>query len=252
MLIYKLLRAAEWAALVAEGETMGAAIDIADGYVHFSTADQVEETARRYFAGLDGVMLLAFESTAMADTLRWEPSRGGALFPHLYGPLRLSDALWAEPLPLFENAHVFSEPIAGYVDPSRHQFDAFKGFDGDHPIEMLNLVRLRTLATYPDGHASAGASGADAYAAYGRETLPVLRRVGGEIVWRGAFETMVIGPNQKRWDRVFVARYPTAHAFLAMVADPIYRSAVVHRQAAVRTSRLIRCMPAHEPGSGFG
>lgn len=143
--------------------------------------------------------------------------------------------------------------MAAHVDPERAQFAAFKALDRDTPIEMLNLVRFRDHAAYPAGHAlaDAGLSGAEAYANYGRDSGPVLDRVGGSILWRGRFETTLIGPSDEAWDEVFIARYPDAHAFLAMVTDPDYRLAVVHRQAAVATSRLIRCAPA-DAGGRFG
>ena len=107
MRIYKILRAAEWADLQSRGETAGAPVDIADGFIHFSTAEQVRETAARHFAGAEGLILAAFEAEAMGETLIWEPSRGGALFPHLYGPLRHADVLWHAPLPIVGGAHVF-------------------------------------------------------------------------------------------------------------------------------------------------
>lgn len=140
-----------------------------------------------------------------------------------------------------------------YVDPDRAQFEAFKALDRDQPIEMLNLVRFRDRAAYPDGHplADAGLTGAQAYANYGRETAPIIARLGAGIRWRGGFQSMLIGPADESWDEIFVARYPTAHAFLEMVTDPAYRQAVVHRQAAVETSRLIRCTPT-ETGNTFG
>lgn len=140
-----------------------------------------------------------------------------------------------------------------FIDPTREQFDAFKALDRDTPIEMLNLVRFKDKATYPDDHALAGKdlSGAEAYANYGRETAPILDKVGGSIIWRGAFQTMLIGPMDEAWDACFIARYPNAHAFLAMVSDPDYQVAVVHRQAAVITSRLIRTQPA-DGGASFG
>lgn len=140
-----------------------------------------------------------------------------------------------------------------FIDPTRAQFDAFKGLNRDHPIEMLNLVRFNELAAYPKDHilATKGLSGADAYANYGRETGPILKRVGGSILWRGGFETVLIGPEGEAWDACFIARYPTAHAFLAMVSDPEYQKAVIHRQAAVLTSRLIRTAPG-TGGASFG
>ena len=107
MLIYKIFRADEWAELRRNGETSGAPIDVADGYVHFSTAAQAAETAARHFAQEDGLFLLALDADALGADLRWEPSRGGALFPHLYRPLRLDDVSWAQPLPLENGAHQF-------------------------------------------------------------------------------------------------------------------------------------------------
>ena len=139
-----------------------------------------------------------------------------------------------------------------YIDPDRAQFDAFKALDRDAPLNMLNLVALNDLANYPGDHADAreGLTGAQAYAAYGKETAPILARVGGSILWRGNFESTLIGPADEAWDVMFIAAYPTAHAFLAMISDPAYQRAVVHRQAAVRTSRLIRSAPL--PGTdGF-
>ena len=107
MLIYKILRTPEWEALQAQGETQGAPIDVSDGYVHFSTASQAAETAAKHFAGAEGLWLLALEADNLGDALKWEPSRGGALFPHLYGPLRLADVVWSKPLPLTDSVHVF-------------------------------------------------------------------------------------------------------------------------------------------------
>ena len=98
MLIYKVFRAGEWAELEAAGATLGAPVDRADGYVHFSTAGQLAGTLAKHFAGETGLMLLAVEADAAGAAVRWEPSRGGALFAHLYRPLRLADVLWARPL----------------------------------------------------------------------------------------------------------------------------------------------------------
>ncbi|MGR3374314.1 DUF952 domain-containing protein [Pseudooceanicola nanhaiensis] len=112
MLIYKIFRAPEWALLQSDGETDGAPVDVADGYVHFSTAAQAAETAAKHFAGEDDLWLLALDADTLAPDLKWEPSRGGALFPHLYRRLRRSDVLWARPLPLENGAHVFPEDMA--------------------------------------------------------------------------------------------------------------------------------------------
>ena len=130
-----------------------------------------------------------------------------------------------------------------HIDPERAQFDTFKALPRDTPIHMLNLVRFKDRATYPDDHPLAGKAltGAEAYANYGKDSSAVFSRVGGSVVWSGMMEAMVIGPAEEHWDAMFIARYPNSGAFLEMVTDPVYRQAVVHRQAAVETSRLIRC-----------
>lgn len=112
MLILKIFRADEFAAFVAAGETEGAPVDLADGYIHFSTPMQARETAAKHFAGEGGLWLLASDGEAMGDPLKWEESRGGALFPHLYRKLLVSDVLWAKPLPFEAGAHVFPEDLA--------------------------------------------------------------------------------------------------------------------------------------------
>ena len=112
MLIYKIFRAQEWADLQDRGATSGAPVDIADGFVHLSTAEQTAETAAKHFAGEDGLILLAVETDRLGDALRWEPSRGGALFPHLYRDLRLSDVVWADPLTLKDGVHQLPAGLA--------------------------------------------------------------------------------------------------------------------------------------------
>ncbi len=134
-----------------------------------------------------------------------------------------------------------------FLDPERDRFDAFKDLPRDEPIMMLNLLHFREKAIYEDGRE---VSGADAYAAYGRESAPIFRRVGGEIIWRARQDLMLIGPEDKHWDLMFVARYPSAAAFLEMVTDPDYKIAVKHRQAGVLDSRLIRTSRT-EGGAGF-
>ncbi len=97
--IYKILRRAEWEAALARGRFEGSAIDLADGYVHFCTAGQLRETARRHFRGLSDLMVLVVDAAALGPALTWEPSRGGALFPHLYAPLAVASVLEARPTP---------------------------------------------------------------------------------------------------------------------------------------------------------
>jgi uncharacterized protein (DUF952 family) len=106
-LIYKIIDRDIWVKAAAAGVFHGAAIDLTDGYIHFSTADQAEETARRHFASVENLVLVAFDSDALGPLLKWEPSRGGALFPHLYGALDPALALWAMPLPWDGTAHCF-------------------------------------------------------------------------------------------------------------------------------------------------
>jgi uncharacterized protein (DUF1330 family) len=141
----------------------------------------------------------------------------------------------------------------GSIDPTRGQFEAFKGLARDRPIHMLNLIRLRAVADYPADHPNhgKGMSGLEAYRAYGRASAGVFARVGGRQVWVGRPEGVLTGPVDERWDLAFIASYPGAGAFLAMVTDPEYREHVKHRTAAVEDSRLIRFAPT-DPGEGFG
>ena len=108
MLIYKILRAGEWREFRTIGTTVGAPVDIQDGYIHFSTAEQARETARKHFAGAADLELVAVEADRLT-ALRWEPSRGGALFPHLYAQLLMEDVVWHRPLPLSDSGHIFPE-----------------------------------------------------------------------------------------------------------------------------------------------
>jgi len=107
MLIFKIFRSDEWAQLRRDGTTTGAPIDVADGYVHFSTATQAAETAAKHFNGVDGLFLVAVDADAAGDALKWEISRNNDAFPHLYREMTLQDVVWAQPLPLENGAHVF-------------------------------------------------------------------------------------------------------------------------------------------------
>ncbi len=99
-LVFKICTEALWREAKAAGTFAGAPIDLADGYIHFSTAGQVAETARLHFSGIRGLVVLAVEAEALGEALRFEPSRGGALFPHLYAPLPVAAVRWTKPLPL--------------------------------------------------------------------------------------------------------------------------------------------------------
>jgi uncharacterized protein (DUF952 family) len=108
MIVYKIVATEEWAKARSVGAFAGASVDRADGFIHFSTAEQAPETAAKWFADRGDLTLAAIDADALGDALRWEPSRGGALFPHLYGPLPMSAVLWSRPLPLGpDGVHVF-------------------------------------------------------------------------------------------------------------------------------------------------
>ncbi len=110
MLIYKICPAAQWRDAEAAGSFAGAPVDLADGFIHFSSAEQVAETAAKHFAGQSDLVLVAVEAAPLGDALKWEESRGGALFPHLYAPLDTGAALWVKPLPLGpDGAHIFPD-----------------------------------------------------------------------------------------------------------------------------------------------
>ena len=141
-----------------------------------------------------------------------------------------------------------------HIDPDREAWELFKSLPRDQPIQMLNLVKLKPQAEYPDDHPDHGKplSGLDAYRAYGRTTAHIFGRVGGRQVWAGRPQVMVTGPAAETWDLAFIAEYPTSEAFIAMVRDPEYRELVKHRTAAVADSRLLRLESIGEPGEGFG
>jgi len=105
MLIYKILKPEEWAQLERDGQTQGAPIDLADGFIHFSTADQAQATADLHFSGAHGLVLAAVDTDTLGDALKWEPSRGGDFFPHLFALLKRGDVVWCEPMPLVDGRH---------------------------------------------------------------------------------------------------------------------------------------------------
>lgn len=108
MLIYKIAPEALWREAEARGVFAGAPVDLADGFIHFSTAAQAPETAAKHFAGQSDLLLIAVEADRLGEALLWEPSRGGALFPHLYRSLQLAEVAWVKPLPLgADGAHRF-------------------------------------------------------------------------------------------------------------------------------------------------
>ncbi len=108
-LIYKIVPQDLWRQAVEAGVFTGSPVDLEDGYIHFSTAAQAPETARRHFHGQAGLLLAACDAGALGGALRWEPSRGGDLFPHLYASLPIAAACWVKPLPWDGTAHIFPE-----------------------------------------------------------------------------------------------------------------------------------------------
>ena len=98
MTIFKIVPAALWAEAEPAGRFTGSPVDVQDGFIHFSTVAQVRETAAKHFAGVHGLLLVAVDGQKLP--IRWEPSRGGQLFPHLYGDLPMSAVKWTMPLPL--------------------------------------------------------------------------------------------------------------------------------------------------------
>jgi len=111
-LAYKVLTSDQMRVLEDERVFAGAPVDLADGYIHLSTADQLQETIDKHFAGQDNLWLAAVDLEVLEDAVKWEPSRGGQLFPHLYGPLPMTAVLFAEPLPVdAAGYHVFPASI---------------------------------------------------------------------------------------------------------------------------------------------
>jgi len=134
--------------------------------------------------------------------------------------------------------------MSGHVDLVKEQFFALRDSQHQGAVHLLNLIRLRERADYPDGR---NASGVEAYQTYGRMSEPVLARLGVKIIWEGQLETMLIGPGAESWDLFFVAEYPSVQAFVEIIRDPVYREAAAHRKAAALDSRLIALKP--RPGA---
>ena len=132
--------------------------------------------------------------------------------------------------------------MAGYVDPSRENWQAFKDLPRDRPIHMLNLIKFRDLAEYPEGHPNhgKGLTGREAYEIYKEGFQRVVANDGAAMVWEAPIECVVTGPADE-WDEAFVMGYPNSALFMAMVKNEEYvRDIVPHRTAAVADSRLIR------------
>lgn len=110
-MIYKIFRATEWEGLRRDGQSAGSQLDRLDGFIHFSTADQVRETASKHFAGQDGLILVACDTERFSTFLKWEESRGGDKFPHVYRVMNRRDVAWSKPLPLVDGVHQFPDEL---------------------------------------------------------------------------------------------------------------------------------------------
>jgi uncharacterized protein (DUF1330 family) len=127
-----------------------------------------------------------------------------------------------------------------WIDPSPEQVQQLLADASDEsPIVMINLLRYRDRAEYPQGSDASPGSGREAYQRYGALVLPMLGEVGASVLWRGSAKQTVIGPEGERWDEVLLVQYPSRRAFLTMVGRADYQQAVAHRRAALADSRLI-------------
>lgn len=130
------------------------------------------------------------------------------------------------------------------INPSREQLSAFaEDMPADTPILMLNLLRFHPQASYPADSAQEPCTGREAYARYSRTALNKVRGVGGEVQLLATAHATLIAPQDEHWDQVLLVRYPSPAAFLAMLADPEYQAATLHRNAALADSRLIGTTP---------
>ncbi|MFT4571264.1 MAG: hypothetical protein ACI8TX_001719 [Hyphomicrobiaceae bacterium] len=125
------------------------------------------------------------------------------------------------------------------IEPSSQGLEAFVSVDLNEPVVMLNLLRYREQAVYPDGFDAEPCTGRQAYQRYGEVAVERIATVGGEIVWMGTAKASVIAPEGEDWDDVVLVRYPSRSAFLEMIAQPEYLAAAPHRTASLDDSRLI-------------
>jgi uncharacterized protein (DUF1330 family) len=135
------------------------------------------------------------------------------------------------------------------IDPTPEQFRDFVSAPSEGPILMINMLRFRETAAYPDGFDAAPCSGREAYERYSEGATKKLALAGGEIVWSAEPRNVVIGEPGERWDEVFAVSYPSRDAFVTMITDPEYQAFVLHRTASLEDSRLIQCVPGGPAGT---
>ncbi|MBB6340793.1 uncharacterized protein (DUF1330 family) [Pseudomonas fluvialis] len=132
------------------------------------------------------------------------------------------------------------------LNPSREQLANFtRDMPDEGPILMLNLLRYRDAAAYPDDCGHSPCTGREAYKRYSRTALNKVQGVGGRVELMAPARAMLIAPEEEQWDELLLVRYPSKSAFLGMLADPEYRAATVHRTAALADSRLVGCLPSN-------
>lgn len=129
--------------------------------------------------------------------------------------------------------------MSSHIHPERAALEALSKLPDGEPVVMLNLLRFRERASYPEGSLHAPCSGREAYARYGADAVRHVTKVGGKPIWMGAPELTVIGPSDEAWDEVLLVEYPSRKAFIAMASDPEYLACTVHRTAALSDSRLV-------------
>ena len=121
---------------------------------------------------------------------------------------------------------------------------ALAGVAEDRPIVMINLLRYRERAAYPEGSGAEPCSGRDAYRRYGQASIGLITAVGGQVIWQGSPKAVLIGAPGEEWHKALLVRYPSKRAFLDMVSSADYQAIAVHRTAALEDSRLIATVPA--------
>jgi uncharacterized protein (DUF1330 family) len=129
--------------------------------------------------------------------------------------------------------------MSNHIHPEHTALEALTELGDDEPVVMLNMLRFRELAHYPEGSAHEPCSGREAYARYGAEAIKHVAAVGGKPVWMGEAQLTIIGPSDEQWDDVLLVEYPSRKAFLTMASNPDYLACAVHRTAALADSRLI-------------
>ena len=129
--------------------------------------------------------------------------------------------------------------MSSHIHPERAALEALAALADDEPVVMLNLLRFREQASYPEGSAHEPCSGREAYARYGAEAVKHVQAVGGKPLWIGEAQLSIIGPTDEGWDDVLLVQYPSRKAFLTMASNPEYLACAVHRTAALADSRLI-------------